>query len=202
MSLRVDYYLSLISPWTYLGHDRLVAIADRAGAQIAWKPVDLGRIFPETGGLPLKQRSVQRQAYRMMELRRWPDRLGVPLNPEPRFFPADETRAARMVLQAIAEGGNPAGLIGGVLTAVWAEDRDIADPETLVDIARRNGFDSELPVRAEAAAEEHTRTRDAFGREALAAGVFGAPTYVVGDELFWGQDRLDFVAARLGVALD
>jgi len=202
MSLRVDYYLSLISPWTYLGHDRLVAIADRAGAQIAWKPVDLGRIFPETGGLPLKQRSVQRQAYRMMELRRWPDRLGVPLNLEPRFFPADESRAARMVLQAIAEGGNPAGLIGGVLTAVWAEDRDITDPETLVDIARRNGFDSGLPARAEAAAEEHIRTRDAFGREALAAGVFGAPTYVVGDELFWGQDRLDFVAARLGVALD
>ncbi|WP_372006444.1 2-hydroxychromene-2-carboxylate isomerase [Tistrella mobilis] len=202
MTRIVDCYLPLMSPWAYLGHDRFVAIADRGRAVIRWHPVDFAKIFAASGGVPVKQRPVQRQTYRMYELKRWRDRLGVPLELEPRFFPVDDTRAAHLVLQAMAEGADPAGLIGGVLGAVWAEGRDITDTETLADLLRREGLDAGLLDRADAATAELARRRAALTENAIEAGVFGAPTYIFDGEPFWGQDRLDFLAERLGVTLD
>ena len=108
MSLSIDYYLAPQSPWTYLGHARLVQMAAKHGAQVRLKPVDLGKVFPVSGGLPLAQRAPQRQAYRLLELARWRDALG-----------------------------------------------------------------------------------------AIAAGVFGGPSYIIDCEIFWGQDRLKLVERRL-----
>ncbi|MFQ5785708.1 MAG: 2-hydroxychromene-2-carboxylate isomerase [Alphaproteobacteria bacterium] len=196
MNKVIDYYYSLISPWTYLGGPRFGRIAAETGAAINFKPVDLGRIFPVSGGLPLAKRASQRQAYRLLELKRWRDFLIMPLNPEPRHFPADERLAARMVIAARRAGGGEGRLSNAILRAVWAEERDIADADTLRTIADENEMDgAALLAAAEAkpVAEEYA----ANTAEAIDRGVFGAPSYVYRDELFWGQDRLDFLERAL-----
>src|SRR5450755_3839567 len=100
MTKLIDYYFTPVSPYTYLGHDRFLEIAARHGANVAVKPVDYGRIFAASGGLPLKQRAPQRQAYRLVELERWPKFLGLPLNRQPRFFPVSGDLASKWILAA------------------------------------------------------------------------------------------------------
>jgi len=192
----VDYYFSSNSPWTYLGHQRLVDIAKRHGAHVNVKPIDLGRIFPVSGGLPLAKRAPQRQAYRLTELKRWRAFLGLPLTLQPRFFPVASDPAALLIIAADRKELNALALAGAIMRAVWAEERDIADAETLKAIAREQGRDAE--ALAAAAADPATKAAyDAYTAEALERGVFGVPTYATGDELFWGQDRLDFLDRAL-----
>ncbi|MEK9754437.1 MAG: 2-hydroxychromene-2-carboxylate isomerase [Rhodospirillaceae bacterium] len=193
MSKRIDYYVCLISPWTYLGDARFRAIAVKHGAEVNPKPMNLGRVFPETGGLPLAKRAPARQAYRMRELKRWRDFIGLPLTLEPAHFPASEWPAAGMVIAAKRQGLDVGPLINGYLSGVWAEERNIADPATAVAIADERGFDGKA-LLAEAESDADVKaTWDTYSEEALAAGVFGAPAYVIGEDVFWGQDRLDFV---------
>ncbi|MCC6193311.1 MAG: 2-hydroxychromene-2-carboxylate isomerase [Burkholderiales bacterium] len=195
MAKHVDYYLATISPWMYLGHDRFVEMARRHGATIAVKPMSLGEVFPVSGGLPLSKRAPQRQAYRLVELKRWSEFLDVRLNLHPKFFPANGDLAACWVLAAAEEGTDKAlALVGAIGRALWAEDRDIADAGTLDALAVGLGLDAgKLAARAPAMMERYA----ALTQEAIARGVFGAPTYVCQDELFWGQDRLDFLARKL-----
>lgn len=194
MGKTVDYYCSPVSPWTYLGHARFRGIARQHGARVAVKPVDFGRIFPVSGGLPLKQRPAQRQAYRMMELARWREHLGVPLVLEPKFFPVAADAAAKRIIAADIVAGVEAALdlALGLMRACWAEERNLADAATLDEAAAAAGLDpaalKEVAVAADAQAKY-----DLYTEEAIARGVFGAPTYAIGGELFWGQDRLDFV---------
>ena len=197
MSKSIDYYLSLRSPWAYLGSGRLEEMAARHGAEVAVKPVDFGTIFPQTGGLPLPKRAPARQAYRMMELRRWRARLDLPLNLEPAGFAAAEAPAARLVIAAGDSGGDPLRLAHAVLRAVWVEERRIDDDATLKAIAEETDHDGAALV-ARAEQPEAAAAYEALTREALSRGVFGAPTYVYRDELFWGQDRLDFLDQALG----
>ena len=197
MSGHVDYYFTPISPFVYLGHARFVAIARRHGATIAVKPINLGQVFPVSGGLPLSKRAPQRQAYRLVELKRWSHHLGVPLNPQPAHFPISADLASRWVLAALEQSVDVAldlALAQG--RAVWAEDRNIADAATLAAIATAQGLDA--PVLAERANAADIAMRYAvLTQEAIDRGVFGAPTYVCGGELFWGQDRLDFLDRAL-----
>jgi len=196
MSVTVDYWFTPQSPWTYLGHERFARLLAQSGARVRVLPVDYGRIFPVSGGLPLPKRAPQRQAYRLVELARWSRHLGVPMNVQPRFFPVDGT-AASLLITAVAERDGAASamaLTGRIMAACWAGERDIADSQTLAELLSACG----LPEArlAESAARERY---DAHTQEAIDAGVFGAPTYVIGGEMFWGQDRLDFVARKLGV---
>ena len=197
MSKTIDYYVSLQSPWTYLGHQRLLELAAQHDATIIPRPVDFGTIFPATGGLPLPKRAPQRQAYRLVELARWRDFLNLPLNLQPRYFPVSEALAAGIVITARQQDSAAAvALTGAILRAVWVEERDIADPITLGAIASAFGLDGEDLLRQ---AEQDT-IRDmkaADSQAAIARGVFGAPSYVYQDEIFWGQDRLDFLARAL-----
>jgi 2-hydroxychromene-2-carboxylate isomerase len=193
----VDYYFTPISPYTYLGHDRFVAIAHRHGASIDVKPVDLGKVFAVSGGLPLKQRAPQRQAYRLVELERWPKFLGLPLNKQPKFFPVASDLASKWILAAVNRGTPDAlKLTGAILRAVWAEDRDISDANTLAAIAREQMLDADA-LAAGALAPGTSARYEALTQEAIERQVFGAPTYVYRDELFWGQDRLDFLDREL-----
>ncbi len=198
MAKVVDCYFTPISPWTYFGHDRLAAIARRHEAQVVYKPVDYGKIFSVSGGLPLAKRPPQRQAYRLVELDRWRRHLGIPLNLHPRFFPVPPDPAAKLIL-AVSKDADPAPLVGAVLRACWVEDRNIGDCETLVAIAEAAGFaGSSLLACAESAeiAEHYARLTE----EAVQLQIFGAPTYVYRGELFWGQDRLDFLDRALAAA--
>lgn len=194
----IDYYFSPVSPWTYLGHARLRDIARRHGASIAPKPVDYGRVFPVSGGLPLKQRAPQRQAYRMVELRRWRDFLGVPIQLEPKFFPVSADLAARAIIATAGAGAEKQlDLSHAFMRACWEQDRDISDAATLVDLANGAGLDGAALLKAagEAAAQAEY---DRLTQEAVDRQIFGAPTYVVDGVPFWGQDRLDFVDRALG----
>ena len=143
VSKLVDYYFSPISPWTYLGHPRLVAMLKKHGAQINVKPVDLGgKIFPISGGLPLPQRAPQRQAYRLAELARWRDFLKMPLTIKPKYFPAPGDLSACLIIAAKADGEDAAlRLSWGILNACWAEERNTGDVETLQAIAQEQGLD-------------------------------------------------------------
>ena len=193
----IDYYMTVASPWTYLGHERLRAIAKRHGAAIAVKPIDLGRIFPVSGGLPLPKRAPQRQAYRLTELARWRDYLRMPLNLQPKFAAAAADMAAKWILAAHESGAEAAlDLAGAIMRARWAEERDVGDAATLAAIARPLSLDPS-GISARAATPEIAARFDALTQEAIERQVFGAPTYVVGGELFWGQDRLDFLDRKL-----
>ena len=200
MTPNIDYFLAPQSPWTYLGHARLVAMADAAGATIRVLPADLGRVFPVSGGLPLPRRAPQRQAYRLVELARFSSHLGMPLVLQPRFFPVAGDDAARLIIAAEMADGPAAALrlTGAILTAVWAQERNIADAVVLGELLHETGLHAE---RMQAARTQEVQARyDANTQEAIDGGIFGAPTYRVDGELFWGQDRLEFVARKLGVA--
>jgi 2-hydroxychromene-2-carboxylate isomerase len=194
----VQYFFAPQSPWTYLGHLRLWDIARRHGAAIELLPVDLGgKVFPMSGGLPLGQRAPQRQAYRLVELQRFADFLHAPLNLQPKFFPVGGDDAARLIIAVAEHDGIDAAMhiTDAVLRAVWAEERNIADEATLAALLQER----ELPARRlEDARSQAVQERYAANTQrAIDAGVFGAPSYVIDGEIFWGQDRLDFVDRRL-----
>ena len=201
MSLVIDYYLAPQSPWTYFGHARLVQMAKQAGATVRIMPVDLGgQIFPATGGLPVGQRPPQRQAYRLVELQRFSHFLQMPFNLKPKFFPVAGDDAARLIIAVDQHDGLDAAMkvCGAVLAAVWVQERDIADASVLQAILQEQGIaaDRWQAARAPAALDAYM----AYTRQAMDAGVFGAPSYVVDGEIFWGQDRLDFLQRRLQAA--
>lgn len=197
MARNVDYFLATMSPWTYLGHERFVRIAREAGAQVRLRPMDLGKVFPVSGGLPLARRAPQRQAYRLVELKRFSEHLGLPMNLQPKFFPVSGDASCRLLVAVDRHDGTEAALrlAGAVLAGVWAQERDIADAGTLAQMLADCG----LPARRldDAQAPEVQKLYEGHTQAAIDAGVFGAPSFVVDGELFWGQDRLDFVQRRL-----
>lgn len=197
MTTTIDYYLAPQSPWTYLGHERLARIAAAAGAAIRVLPMDLGKVFPVSGGLPLPQRAPQRQAYRLAELARFRDALGLPLNIKPKHFPVPGDDAARLIIAVDRADGSEAAmrLAGAVMAAVWTQERHIADAATLAELLAECALPAE---RLEASRSPEVQAQyERNTQQAIDAGVFGSPSYVIEGEIFWGQDRLDFVERRL-----
>jgi len=192
----IDYYDSMSSPWTYLGHLRFMKLAHRFGLTIRHKPMDLLKVWSVSGGLPLKQRAQQRQAYRHQELRRWSDLLNIPCNVEPAYHPVADRRACYLVIAAMRRGLDWSKLSHAILRAVWVENRDIADHATLVAIANENGMDGKALLAATEDEAVHVEYQSNT-EDAMSIGVFGAPTYVFDGELFWGQDRLQMLEWRL-----
>jgi 2-hydroxychromene-2-carboxylate isomerase len=198
MALHIDYYASLNSPWTHLGAARIEAMAMAHDASLRIYPVDFNAIFAQSGGLPLPKRSPQRQAYRLQELKRWRDHLGIPITIQPRFFPSSEQHSAGCVI-AVREtmGDQPAiKLAHRVLKAVWQQEQDAGDPAVLAGLISDIGLDADHVLKL-GEDPRWTERRVSDTRAALDRGVFGAPSYVIGDEIFWGQDRLEFVERRL-----
>ncbi len=195
----IEYFFALNSPWSYLGSARLAAIAARHNVPVAVRPIKLGAVFAETGGVPLSKRPPERQAYRLLELQRWSRYLDLPLIPEPQHFPVDETAAAHLVIAAESAGFDALGLARAIGGALWHRNQNIADWAVLDETALELGLDAE-DLRRRFSADELSRLHDGNTRAALAKGVFGAPSYVLNGELFWGQDRLDFLEQALVVA--
>jgi 2-hydroxychromene-2-carboxylate isomerase len=198
MSITIDYYLSLNSPWTYMGSALLAEIAARYGATINVKPAKFGLIFESTGGLPLPRRSPERRAYRMMELRRWREVRNIPLVLQPKHFPSDDAAAVRLVIAAKLAGKDAHKLSLELGRALWERDESLAEPATIDAAAMRAGVDA-TAVRASAPPDADLDTMyEQYTIEALAAGVFGAPSYVLPSaEIFWGQDRLEMLERAL-----
>lgn len=194
----VDYFMTPVSPYVYLGHERFRALCARAGARINLVVMDLGKVFPVSGGVPLKDRAPQRQAYRLQELARWRDFLGMPLTIQPKHFPVPPAAASTLILATLQHHGVDLALdiAGDCLRAVWAQERNIAEAGTLREIATARKLDADALLAA-AASSEITERFAAHSQQAIERGVFGAPTYALGDDLFWGQDRLDFLERAL-----
>ena len=200
MPATVDYYFAPQSPWTYLGHTRFSALVQASGARVRLLPVDLGAVFAVSGGLPLGKRPPQRQAYRLVELRRYSDHLGLPMVVQPRYFPVSGDDAARLIIAVDQQDGSAAAmrLAGAVFTAVWAQERDIASSQTLAELLQESGLP--LTRLEQSRSPEVQQQYEANTRQAIDGNIFGAPTYVVDGEMFWGQDRLDFVERKLSGA--
>ena len=195
MTKSIDYYLSLVSPWCYLGHERLVKLANQHNAKIRIWPVDFSIIFPSTGGIPLAKRSDQRKAYRIQELHRWRDHSHVDLNLEPKHFPISDKLAATMIVNLRKQDPKKAiHLAGACLRACWLEERDVSDTDTLLAIAAENNLDGSPLLEGNIGAIEEIAQDSAKAAE---LGVFGAPSYLFGEQLFWGQDRLEFLERAL-----
>ena len=194
----IDYFFATISPFTYLAGTRLEEIAGRHGASVAYRPLDIMALFARTGGVPPKDRHPNRQTYRIQELTRQARNAGLPLNLKPAFWPANPAPSSYAVIAASKAGGGDMGaLVHGLCRACWAEDRDVADEGTIRDCLGTAGFDPGLADRGMMTSAD---TYVANLEEAVSRGVFGAPFYIVGEERFWGQDRLSDLDRYLGEA--
>lgn len=186
--VQIDYFFAVMSPFVYLAGTRLEAVAARHGARIRYIPLNAPALFPRTGGQTLAERHDARKAYRLQEMRRSAARLGVPLHLAPAHFPVNMALASYAVISAAQAGGDVGGLVAGFARAVWAEERNIADEGVVRAILADHGFDPALADRGMMAAAD---IYAANLEEAVARGVFGVPFYIVGEERFWGQDRLE-----------
>ncbi len=198
MGKTVEYFVAPQSPWTWLGHERFVAIARQQGAQVLLKPADVNKVFAATGGVPVSQRPPQRQAYRLAELTRWSRHLGQPLNLHPAFFPVNGEPGSRLLIAALHAAGTDKALalLAALGRACWSEERNIADTDTLVAIANGVGLDG-VQLLEQSASDAVTAELARNTEDAIAANVFGVPWYRIDGEGFWGQDRLDFVERAL-----
>lgn len=196
----IDYFLSVMSPFTYMAGRRLEDIAARHATGITYRPMDILALFARTGGKPVAERHPNRQEYRLQDIRRTAAKLGVPINPRPAFWPVNQAPASYAVIAAQAAGGGDlAGLVHAFPRAVWAEERDIAEDEVIRDILAAHGFDPGLAFSGMLTGAE---TYAANLEDAVGKGVFGAPFYVTDTgERFWGQDRLEdldlYLAGRI-----
>ncbi|MBU8543543.1 MULTISPECIES: 2-hydroxychromene-2-carboxylate isomerase [Roseomonadaceae] len=185
--MRIDYFYSLGSPFSFLGHAAFQALAARHDAEVRHLPVNLEPIFAATGGLKLPDRAPARQVYRLVELARWGRRRGIPILLDPHCHGVSRELGAGLVIAAQRAGRDPFPIAEWVMSACWLRDRDIAAPDMLAEFTDR--FDGAALVAAATSPaileEWHANTR-----QALAAGVFGAPTYALAGEIFWGQDQL------------
>lgn len=185
----IDYYFSTMSPYSYLAGTRLEEVAQKHGCTITYKPLDIMALFARTGGQPPKDRHPARQAWRLQDMPRQARKLGVEFNLKPAHWPANTAPSGYAIIAAQqAGGGDLAALTHSFLRACWAEDRNIAEDGVIRACLDAAGFDPDLADRGLlAGAETYARNLE----EAVAANVFGAPTYVTDTgQNFWGQDRI------------
>jgi len=192
----VDYYLSVISPYTYLAGLGPAEIVARHGFELRYRPLDITALQARTGGIALAERHPSRKAYRLADIARQATRRAMPLNPQPMFFPANAAPASYALIAAQnAGGGDLAALVAAMTRVVWAEDKNIAEDEVIRACLAGAGFDPALADKGLfTGAETYGRNLE----DAVAAGVFGVPSFVTPDgAVFWGQDRLDDLDAHL-----
>lgn len=192
----IDYYFWVLSDWAYFGGPRLCALADRHGAAINYMPVKLPSVYARTGGILLQERSRQRQDYRIAELKRWRDRLGMPLNLTPRGFPTNEDLASCFIIAAKLSGHAVDDISNAILKAVWVDELDIGSHETVLMLGKQHFENAEDLLRM-AETPDVLAVYERYTNEAIERGVFGSPFYLFNGNIFWGQDRLDFLEEAL-----
>ena len=196
MSRQVDYYFSFSSPWAYIGHKAFRDVVDSYGLKVNHKPVILVDLFSETGGLPLIKRHPVRQRYRMMELQRWRDKRGLKFHFRPKHVPLNARLADGVVIAAIEAGLDPDPYLRRAYPAVWEQELNLADPDTVAKLANDAGLPGNKLVER-SASEDISAAYEKNRQDAIAADVFGSPVYVLDGEVFWGQDRIELLADAL-----
>jgi 2-hydroxychromene-2-carboxylate isomerase len=191
-TMRLTYYFWVLSDWAYLGSPRLEAMSRFHGLEVDFRPIRLLEVYKRTGGIPLGQRAAQRQSERVWELKRWRARLGMRVNIEPKHFPVGDEAASCLLIAGKFRGMDLHALSYTLMRALWAEDKDISDRGTLLDVAARFVPDPQA-LMAESALPAVLNEYNRYTEEAPREGVFGSPFYIFQGEPFWGQDRLDFL---------
>lgn len=192
----LDYFFTLMSPFSYLGHAPFLALAKKYGATVRFRPLRVMELFAATGGVPLAKRAPARQQYRLIELQRWRELRAQSLNLVPKHFPTNPERADRVVVALTRANADPSTYMAATYRALWAEDRDISDEATILDSLRRTGHDAER-VLADADCQAVGQVLDENTAEAIGLNLPGVPGYVRAGEPFWGQDRLDLLERAL-----
>jgi 2-hydroxychromene-2-carboxylate isomerase len=189
----VYYYHALSSPWAYLGWPQFKALIDKHDLDVVVRPT---RIVPANGGVPLRSRPQPRQDYHAVELDRWRKRLNMPLVLKPKYYPTNNEFSARMVIAADREGLPALELSHALLRALWSEEKDVTVPEVRIAVADGLGLDGKRLQAMEDEPEIVQAWLDSH-EEAKRRGVFGTPTWIYKDVLYWGQDRLSFLDEAL-----
>jgi 2-hydroxychromene-2-carboxylate isomerase len=196
MSRTIDYYFTLVSPWAFLGHKPLVDLAKAQNVTINYKPVDLGDVFPHTGGLPLPKRHPARQKYRILELQRWREARGVALKINPKHWPFPPATANRTIIAIAQSGADPHPYTQRAFEGIWVKDEDLSQEDKLVALMNECGHDGAKTLasaKSDAIGKIYTDT----ATEAVERNVIGSPCYVLDGEVFWGQDRLGLLESAL-----
>ncbi len=195
--MKIEYYFSVLSPFTYLGADRFTKIVSQYNLEVIEKPLDLvGEIFPNTGGLPVPKRHPARQKYRLLEMERISNKLGLPIIKQPKFFPPSDPHLPAKFVIASNKMGNKLHFGNECLKYLWSMDKDLSDHKILQEICEKLNLNFEemknLALTDEVNIEYQKNSKDAVNNH-----VFGAPSYVFNNEIFWGQDRLDYLEDAL-----
>ena len=199
--ITIEYFMSPGSPWSFLGHKRFIEIVNRFNVNVNMYPVNYGEIFPLSGGVPVSKRPIKRQSIRLQELKRWGDFLKISLNPEPKFFPSKSLLPSLIIIASQLKKTNQAfDLANNIMSALWVENLNIDDEDTLINILKKMDLDAD-EILNYAKTKECEDAMKSGTRLAIEKGVFGAPTYIVNDQIYWGQDRLDFVERHLSSLL-
>ncbi|MDA0763382.1 MAG: 2-hydroxychromene-2-carboxylate isomerase [Proteobacteria bacterium] len=199
--ITIEYFMSPGSPWSFLGHKHFIEIVNRFNVNVNMYPVNYGEIFPLSGGVPVSKRPIQRQSIRLQELKRWGDFLKISLNPEPKFFPSKSLLPSLIIIASQLKKTNQAfDLANNIMSALWVENLNIDDEDTLINILKKMDLDAD-EILNYAKTKECEDAMKSGTRLAIEKGVFGAPTYIVNDQIYWGQDRLDFVERHLSSLL-
>lgn len=194
MTKQVEFWFDFVSPMSHIAHYRLPELRERTGAEIAFRPMLLGGVMKETGNAPPAMVPAK-GAYYQKDIPRCAARHGIPVTPNP-HFPVNTIAAMRGCFVALAEGSFDV-YADALFRAVWVDAKNVGDPKVFAEVLSAAGFDA-------VAMAEKIRTSDVKGKliaatgEAVSRGIFGAPSFFVGDELFFGQDRMDYVADALG----
>jgi len=192
VSNHIDYFFTSISPFSYLGHTALTEIAAKHGKAIVFRPFNLFEVWENSGAVPPAQRAAVRQRYRMVELRRVALFRDVCLNPKPKHFPTDPTLADQVICVLQDTDQNPGEMAKLVGRAVWEKDLNVADEQVIAELLRESGHDADA-VMNEAKSGKGTSLRGENTKAAVEADAVGAPAYVYEEEVFWGQDRLEYL---------
>lgn len=194
---KILYFYSVASPWSYLGIKRLKEISKKYSAQIIEKPIDLvGKVFVATGGTPVPQRHISRQNYRLLELKRWGEFLNIKINQKPKFFPPKDPHLPALFCLASIDMGINMDFSSKVLEHLWVKENDISNIDTLKLIA------DDLKISFEelnklATSDKIKKIYEANTQEAINMSIFGVPSYIYNNEIFWGQDRLELLEYSL-----
>ena len=195
--IKVDYFMSHGSPWTFLGHNRLNKIVKKFNVQLNMYPVNYGEIFPVSGGLPVFKRPLQRQKIRLQELKRWAEFLNIDLIPEPKFFPSKSLLPSLLIIAAkIKKTNKDFELASSIMNALWVKELNVDEENTLKNIMDNLELDSE-DLLSFAKSQECESMFKEYTNIAIEKNVFGAPTFIIDDQIYWGQDRLDFIERHL-----
>jgi 2-hydroxychromene-2-carboxylate isomerase len=197
--MTIDYYFAPMSGYAYLGHARLLNIAAQAGAQVVYHPLDMAKVFEAAGSFPPAKYPAVRQHHRKADMVRWAQKLSLPINPTPKFWPTQMPLACRVIVAAKHLGLDQGAVTQAILLAVWTHDLDISDASDISTALRRQGMEPD-PILAAALRPDIITEATSNTRDAIELGIFGSPTYVIGEDWFFGQDRLEFLKDRLGVA--